>query len=235
MVSLSGSIDLHRDVQKAIAAGDPVLALESTILAHGMPYPQNLEFALVAEQIVKSKGVVPATIAILDGIIKVGLEESQLKKIAESEDVEKVAVRDLPYIMAGKKNDRQTVTVEPIHVASRQSTDILAINDADVVQAVRFIRLNSKRLIQVSDVLNEVGCSRRNLHRKFERILGRSVHKEIKRMRIETICQMLLETDLPISHIALTFGYQSADHIARFFKQEKGVTPLAYRKQYAKQ
>ena len=78
----SDMMDVRDEVQVALDAGGPVLAFESTIITHGMPWPQNLETALAAEQACKEEGAVPATIAILDGRIKVGLSRSELEGLA---------------------------------------------------------------------------------------------------------------------------------------------------------
>ncbi len=125
---------------------------------------------------------------------------------------------------------QKSITVCPTHIEVRASTDILAIDDPDVAAAVRFIRTHSHQLIQVADVLNEVTCCQRLLHQKFKQSLGRSVHQEIKRVRIEKIAKMLRETDLTISQIAHKLGYSHAHHLSRYFQQEMSITPLAYRK-----
>ena len=83
-------------------------------------------------------------------------------------------------------------------------------------------------------VAEAVNVPRRDLERRFRKVLGRSVLNEIKRIRIERIIQMLVETDLPISLIALTLGYNSDKHISRYFRQKTGTSPLAYRKQYGR-
>lgn len=88
------------EVKEALAAGSPVVALESTIIAHGMPYPQNVETAASVENIVRDHGAVPATIAVLNGQIHVGLGNEQLNMLGQSKDVSKVSLRDLPYVMA---------------------------------------------------------------------------------------------------------------------------------------
>ncbi len=141
----------------------------------------------------------------------------------------------LDKLMAGKKKKTtRTITVSPTHIVTRQSTNILAIEDHEVVQAVRFIRKHAKELIQVSDVLNVVVVSRRSLERRFRRALGRSVHDEIRRVRIEQVARMLVETNLSVSQIALDLGYPGVDHIARYFQREKGMSPLTYRKRYGR-
>lgn len=138
----------------------------------------------------------------------------------------------MDQLIAGQTDIDQEIVVEPTHVVVRESTDILAIEDRDVSNAVRFIRQNSKRLIQVPDVLSVVSCSQRSLHEKFITTLGRTVHDEIKRMRVEQIALMLRETDLTISQIAFDLGYSDANHIGRYFRGAKRISPLDYRKRY---
>ena len=126
----------------------------------------------------------------------------------------------------------ENVLVSPTHVESRQSTDILAVSESDIVEAVRFIRNNAARPICVEDVLNEVAISRRHLDHKFHKALGHSVHKEIIRTRCERISQMLLETDRTVSQIAYDLGFSSPDHIGRFFRRHKGANPTEFRRKY---
>jgi LacI family transcriptional regulator len=133
-------------------------------------------------------------------------------------------------MMAGEKMPPQTVIVHPNRVVTRQSTNIVAVDDKLVSQALHFIHQNAKRLIQVDDVTNCLSVSRRNLHDKFMKTLGRSVYDEIKRVRIDLISQMLIETDLSISDIVLSLGYDNTNHISRYFKQKMGMSPLDYRK-----
>ena len=91
------------EVQKALDEGRPVVALESTILSHGMPWPQNLQFGHDVERLIREEGAVPATIAILDGQLKVGLTDAELERMCRADDVGKVSRRDVPvYLAAGK-------------------------------------------------------------------------------------------------------------------------------------
>jgi pseudouridine-5'-phosphate glycosidase len=92
---------ISRDVQDALTKSSPVLALESTIISHGLPRPRNLEAAREFEEILRSKGVTPATIAVLDGIPRIGLDSQEIERIA-NEDLVKASVRDIP-ILAVKK------------------------------------------------------------------------------------------------------------------------------------
>jgi LacI family transcriptional regulator len=141
----------------------------------------------------------------------------------------------LDKMMAGKKMEPQTVVVQPNRVVMRQSTNIVAVQDKLVSQALNFIHQNAQRLIQVEDVVKDLNVSRSNLHEKFMKTLGRTVYDEIKRVRIDLICQMLIETDLSISDIALSLGYDNTNHIARYFRLKMGMSPLEYRKLHVRQ
>ncbi len=102
-------LSLSEEVGEALAFGQPVVALESTIISHGMPYPQNVAMATEVEQIVRDGGAVPATIAVLDGIPRVGLSADQLELLASHGEVAKVSLRDLPYVIARRGHGATTV------------------------------------------------------------------------------------------------------------------------------
>ena len=102
------------EVASARAAGKPVVALESTIISHGMPYPQNVQTAREVEQIIRDAGAVPATIAIIDGKICIGLSEEQLELLGSSPDAMKVSRRDLAYVLAQKRLGATTVAATMI-------------------------------------------------------------------------------------------------------------------------
>jgi len=102
-------LDIKEDVAKALKEGKPVVALESTILSHGMPYPENLDFAAKVEKLVRDNGCVPATIALIDGKIKVGLGEKDLEIMCKAENVGKVSRRDFAIYLATKKTGATTV------------------------------------------------------------------------------------------------------------------------------
>lgn len=110
------------EVTKAMEEKRPIVALESTIISHGMPYPQNVQTAKEVEQVIRDNGAVPATIAILDGKIKIGLNEEELEFLGISNEIEKVSRRDLPYIVAMKKHGATTVAATMIcaHMAGIQ-------------------------------------------------------------------------------------------------------------------
>lgn len=102
------------EVKQAKLAGKPIVALESTIISHGMPYPQNVQMAKEVEEIIRTNGAVPATIAILEGKIKIGLSEEELEYLATSREIEKASRRDIPYLAAKKKNGATTVAATMI-------------------------------------------------------------------------------------------------------------------------
>lgn len=106
---LSKFFKIHPDVGEAMANGKPVVALESTIIAHGMPYPQNFQTAMQVESLVRKEGVVPATIALIDGCVKIGLDQREIDELAQSDKVFKASRRDLSYVIAKKYHGATTV------------------------------------------------------------------------------------------------------------------------------
>lgn len=107
-------LEYSQEVLEAKKNNRPVVALESTIISHGMPYPQNVQTAKEVEDIIRKNGAVPATIAILDGKIKIGLSDEELELLATRKDIEKASRRDLPYLIATKKNGATTVAATMI-------------------------------------------------------------------------------------------------------------------------
>ncbi|MTI66475.1 MAG: pseudouridine-5'-phosphate glycosidase [Firmicutes bacterium] len=102
-------LDIKPEIKKALLENRPVVALESTIISHGMPYPKNVETALKVEEIIRENGAIPATIAIINGVLKVGLDKEEIKYLAKGNDIKKVSRRDLPFIVANKLNGATTV------------------------------------------------------------------------------------------------------------------------------
>ncbi len=119
------AIKLSAEVSAAIKAGKPIVALESTIISHGLPRPSNLEVALECERIVRAAGAVPATIALLDGKILVGLERSELEAIANRDDISKASIRDLAIIVAQGKSAATTVAATA-HIAAMAGIHVFA-------------------------------------------------------------------------------------------------------------
>ena len=110
-MNLNPYLDVAPEVAAAVAAGKPVVALESTIISHGMPYPQNVETALKVEQIIRDSGAVPATIAILGGRLKAGLTAEEIEYLGKKgQDVTKASRRDLAVLVSRKADGATTVT-----------------------------------------------------------------------------------------------------------------------------
>lgn len=112
-------LDVNPEVVKALEEGRPVVALESTIIAHGMPYPKNVETALAVEEVIRANGAVPATIGILSGRIKIGLTKEEIEYMAHAKNVLKVSRRDLPLAISKKMDGATTVagTMIAAHMA----------------------------------------------------------------------------------------------------------------------
>ena len=114
------------EVRQALASGKPVVALESTIISHGMPYPQNVETALTVEKIVREKGAIPATIAIINGMLTVGCTAEEIDYLGKKgHDVIKVSRRDIPFIVA-KKTDGATTVASTMYIASLAGIKVFA-------------------------------------------------------------------------------------------------------------
>ncbi|HPB79148.1 MAG TPA: pseudouridine-5'-phosphate glycosidase [Sedimentibacter sp.] len=118
-------LDINPEVKTALEQGKPVVALESTIISHGMPYPKNVETALNVEKIIRDKGAVPATIAILSGKLKVGLTEEEIEYLGKAPKVIKASRRDIPYIVS-KKLDGATTVASTMIVASLAGIKVFA-------------------------------------------------------------------------------------------------------------
>ncbi len=113
-MNIESYLSYSEEAAGAIRENRPVVALESTIISHGMPYPQNVETALEVEELIRQNGAVPATIAILDGKIKIGLSKEEIEYLAQADNVIKASRRDLPYLLAKKKNGATTVAATMI-------------------------------------------------------------------------------------------------------------------------
>ncbi|HEX6710096.1 MAG TPA: pseudouridine-5'-phosphate glycosidase [Rubrobacter sp.] len=111
------SVEVRADVREALREGAPVVALESTLISHGLPHPQNIEVASEAERTVRAEGAVPATIGIIGGVAKVGLDEADLEFMATTEGIPKLSARDLPAAVA-TGSDGATTVAATAHLAA---------------------------------------------------------------------------------------------------------------------
>ena len=138
----------------------------------------------------------------------------------------------LDQLMDGNQVDDRDIVIHASHIVSRLSTDITAISDPDVSNAVRYIRRHASDNICVNDVVEVVALSRRVLEKRFRDQLGTTILQEIRRVRTDKIAQMLIETNLSVSQIALSLGFNGNEHISRYFQREKNMSLLKYRKTY---
>ena len=108
-MKLNDYLDFHPDVENALKNNLPIVALESTIISHGMPYPKNIETALMVEETVRSNNAVPATIAIIKGRLKIGLTEKEIEFLATNDEVKKISRRDLAVAVSQQLSGSTTV------------------------------------------------------------------------------------------------------------------------------
>ena len=165
--TISGSVDnaflkVQDRVKDALANGKPVCALESTIVAHGMPFPENLELAREVEQILEDKGVVPATIAVKDGVCQVGISDDDLQDLAKAGTegrAQKCSTRDLPMVMAtaaaSKKSDKSMWGATT--VASTMKLAHLAGISTFVTGGIGGVHRNGENSLDISSDLTELG------------------------------------------------------------------------------
>jgi len=128
--------------------------------------------------------------------------------------------------------EREALELDPVGIEARQSSDLMAVRDPDVAAAMRFIRDNAHRALQVGDVIDAVAISRRSLERRFREHVGKSPQQEIQRVHIERARTLLAETDLAMPEIAENSGFKNADRLAAVFRRETGFTPSQYRRQF---
>ena len=140
----------------------------------------------------------------------------------------------LDHLMRGARRVPERIMVRASHVVPRQSTDILAVEDAGLAKALRFVRDHARTGMTVEQTAAAAGLSRRVLEKRFRRYLKHSALEEIRRVRTDQIARMLVETELPVSQIAETLGFEDVQHVARYFRSGKGLSPLAYRKTHGR-
>jgi LacI family transcriptional regulator len=148
-----------------------------------------------------------------------------------SEKIGYAAATMLARLLAGRRVSRRPLVFPPLGVVSRRSSDVLAIDDADVVAAARFIREHGHRALCVGDVLAAVPVSRRSLERRFRQHLGRSLLEEIRRAHVDRAKDLLAGSDLALHTIAQRAGFSDAKQFSIVFRQLTGTTPREFRHQ----
>jgi len=143
------------------------------------------------------------------------------------------AARLLDLKMNRSKNiPKLPILIPPLHVVTRRSTDVTAIDDPDIAAALHYIREFAIRGIRVSDVVKEINLSRRTLIRQFQKILGRSPKGEITRVCLDHAKYLLIHTSLPINDVATQSGYSSAKYFVSTFRKHTGHSPLQFRRKH---
>ncbi len=141
------------------------------------------------------------------------------------------AARLLTILMNGGNVDEERHLIDPIGVATRQSTDVLAIEDADVALAIRYIRDHACDGINVKDVIAQVCLTRRALEVRFHSLVGRTPHQEIIRQRVERVKTLLVETDMPLKQIARITQFEHEEYMSVVFRRTTGMPPGKYRQE----
>ena len=126
--------------------------------------------------------------------------------------------------------EHEIISVSPVEVIERRSTDILALDDPDVVAALIYIRNRFQRPIQVADVVKAANCSRRELEKRFKKFLNKTIKHEIERHRIDFIKKKLTNSNRPVYQIAGELEFTDPEHFSRYFKKATGKTPLEFRR-----
>jgi len=139
----------------------------------------------------------------------------------------------LDRLMRGERLRQRQTLIPPICLETRQSSDIVAIEDRDLAQAVQLIRERACSAFTVADILMKVPISRSTLERGFRQLLGRSPNQEIVRVKIERVCQLLRETDLNLDQISRRTGFNTPQYMLEVFRKQMRMTPGAYRRRCA--
>ena len=136
----------------------------------------------------------------------------------------------LDRMMSGSESSKLKNVVEPEGIITRRSSDTLAIADADVVAAVRFIQEKACTGIRVYDVVRAVAMARSALEARFKTVMGRTIHAEIQRIQVERARQLVAATNLPLKQVAVESGFAYIQHMTTIFRRHTGQTPGEYRK-----
>jgi len=180
--------------------------------------------------------LVPEEVAVLgvdDEEIMCELCTPPLSSVAPNpEGIGYAAAELLDALMAGKRPRQLRISIDPIRVFCRQSTDVMAVSDWAVASAARFMREQALHGCRINDVLHKVNMSRATLEKRFRKHLNRSPKQEMRRIRIERIKQLLAETDFTLERIAELSGFEHPEYMSVLFKRETGQTPGKYRSKF---
>jgi LacI family transcriptional regulator len=176
---------------------------------------------------------VPDDVAILAGDtddLMCNLSAPRISSIElDNDQIGREACRMLTRLMQGGRVPAAPMLIAPRRVIARQSTDVLAIDDADVAQALRYIQDHAAEGLRVRDLLPVVPLSRRRLEQRFRAVLGRTPAQEIRRCRLQHAQNLLLDTDLSVSAVAAASGVSSGAQLATAFRKYLGIRPSRLR------
>jgi LacI family transcriptional regulator len=199
----------------------------------GIFAPNDIWGVQLTEVCLRASLRVPEDVAILgvdDDDLLCAFARPSLSSIAlPTQRIGYEAAEEVDRLLRGAQTRSRPLLFPPLGVIARRSTEILAVDDANLVAALRFIRGQAHRPIRVADLLREVPTSRRFLERRFRRVLGRSILGEIRRVHVERASQLLAQSDLPLNSVAERSGFTDAKRFSTVFRQMVGLTPSAYR------
>jgi LacI family transcriptional regulator len=184
--------------------------------ANGISVPEEIAVLGVDNDVFLTEMVRPSLSSIDLGATRIGFE----------------AARILDVLLRGRKTKIDVVEIAPAGVITRHSTDVLSIEDEVVAEAAKFIREHSSEPIGVDDILIHVPMSRRNLERRFRRVMQRSLLDEMRRVHLDRAMKLLRETSLDIPRIAEQSGFASHVRFSTVFREHTGTTPTAYRRKH---
>jgi LacI family transcriptional regulator len=181
-----------------------------------------------------------ATIAVPDDAAVIGVDNDELLCELADPPLSSVAPDTnrtgyeaaalLDRMMSGEAVEARAYRFEPSSVVVRASSDVLAIDDAEVSQTIRFIREHACEGITVDDILNHVPMSRRMLEARFKKLIGRTLHDDIDRVQLDRAKELLRETDLSLPEVARRAGYRHPEYLSVVFKKKTGITPGEFRR-----
>lgn len=225
----------------SLSADDETTAKAASLAdwLRGMPKPvgvltwANSQGRAVIDACRRTHLLVPEDVAVISGDDDELLCESCLPTLTAirvaAEQIGHKAAELLHLQMIGRSLPPTPITVTPLGIVTRQSTDTFAIDNHELLQVLGFIRENAIKGIRVDDVLKAVPMSRRTLERLFQEQLGRSPAEEIRRLRLDRAKHLLATTDLTVPKVAAACGFSTGHYMATVFRQELGITPLRYR------
>jgi LacI family transcriptional regulator len=150
--------------------------------------------------------------------------------VPDHERVGYAAAALLDRVRAGEVGTGAAVFIPPVGVVTRQSSDVLALADREVAEAIGFIREHACLGLGVDEVCHKLALSRSTLQRRFRRLLGHTIHDEIIRARLQRAQELLAETDMPIAQVAIRCGFGHQEYLGAVFRARTGQTPAGYRR-----